>query len=71
MQYHKEQERLDYRAALICSIFAEANRDRKKKHEPFTPADFMPKFIEVKNQSDKDMKEKAKLITQVLGGKII
>lgn len=44
--YLKEQERQDYRAALICSVLAEINRDPEKKSTPFSPWDFMPKPAE-------------------------
>lgn len=29
--------------ALIASVLANVNRDKRKKHTPFTPEDFMPK----------------------------
>lgn len=34
--------RADYRAALVASVIANANRGKGTK--PFTPADFMPEF---------------------------
>ena len=74
-QHHKEQERLDRRSALICFVLAEINRDKKKKPQPFTVDDFMPKYeavsVKQKEQSPEDMKEQAKIITQILGGKIV
>ena len=39
----KRQEREDYHAALVASVIAEANRNPKKRHKPYTPVDFMPK----------------------------
>jgi len=36
------EERADVRAGIIAAVIANANRDRKKRPEPFTPADFMP-----------------------------
>jgi hypothetical protein len=41
-RYKEGQEWHDYRAALICSVNAEINRDRKKRARPFSPKDFMP-----------------------------
>ena len=37
-----QQERLDYRAALICALIAETHRNIKEHPKPFTPEDFMP-----------------------------
>lgn len=34
--------RADYRAALVASILANANRDSKQRSEPFSPFEFMP-----------------------------
>ena len=42
-RYIAEQEMLSYRAAMICSVIAEVNRDPKKRKRAFTPDDFMPK----------------------------
>lgn len=38
------QDRADWRAAMQASVLAEINRDKKKKPEPYTAADFMPDF---------------------------
>lgn len=38
------QTRSDWRAALVASVLAEINRDKKKKSEPYTVSDFMPEF---------------------------
>ena len=40
-RWEGEQERRDLRSAIVASIIAESNRDTKKRHKPFTPADFM------------------------------
>lgn len=29
-------------SAMICSVLANINRDKNKKHEPYEPDDFMP-----------------------------
>lgn len=42
-RYKGDQKKLDYRAAMICSILAEIYRDRKKRPRAFTPDDFMPR----------------------------
>lgn len=36
----------DWRAGMIASTIANANRDTKKRSKPFTPEDFMPQRIE-------------------------
>lgn len=36
--------RADYRAASIQRTLAEINRDRKKRQQPYTAMDFMPRF---------------------------
>jgi hypothetical protein len=38
------ERRADLRAAIIASTIANANRDKDKKPEPFTPHDFMPNY---------------------------
>jgi len=47
------EESADYRAALVCSVVANVNRDRRKRAKPFGPRDFMPDRRGRKNkQSD-------------------
>ena len=41
-RYGVNQEWLNYRAALICSVLANIARDPKKKGTPYIPRDFMP-----------------------------
>lgn len=36
------ESRADLRMGILASLIANVNRDRKKKPEPFVPADFMP-----------------------------
>jgi hypothetical protein len=38
------EERADLRAGIIASVIANVNRDPKKRREPFTEFDFMPRF---------------------------
>jgi len=38
------EERADLRAGIVASVFANANRDPKKKGHPYQPKDFMPDF---------------------------
>jgi hypothetical protein len=45
------EKRLDYRAALLCSVIANANRGKKQK--TFKPDDFMPRVK--KKQSPEEM----------------
>ena len=65
---------MDYRAALICTIIAEVNRDPKKRGRAFTPKDFMPKRKAereiTKELTGEQMLERAKIITSALGGEI-
>ena len=51
-----QTERSDYRAALVCTVIANANRDPAKKKDPFTTDDFMPQ-TGAKKQSPKQSKE--------------
>lgn len=37
-------ERADLNAGIIASMIANVNRDSKRRPEPFTAADFMPKY---------------------------
>ena len=67
-RYKDEQRRLDYRSAMICSILAEINRDRKRRTKPFSPEDFMPKE-EAEERDDPKMERALKRISQMLGGK--
>lgn len=60
---------LDYRAALICTILAEINRDRKKRPKPFKPMDFMPQR-ERKHLNDEQIKKRLESINMMLGGKV-
>jgi hypothetical protein len=38
--------REDWRAALVASLIADVNRDRKKRHRPYTPNDFIPDWAQ-------------------------
>jgi len=38
------EERADLRMATIACLIANANRDEKKRREPYTVQDFMPRF---------------------------
>jgi len=38
--------------AVYLSMFANVNRDKKKKPSPFTPQEFMPGYQEVKKEPD-------------------
>lgn len=67
-QFEFEQERCDYRAALVASIIAEINRDERKRRKPFTPRDFMPQYNKPKRQSWKEQFEMVKALNRLLGG---
>lgn len=69
-RYIQDQENQDLRAALICSILANVNRDTKKRHKPFEPKDFMPQRRPTKPKTDEQMKEDLAALTIALGGEI-
>ena len=50
-RYALSQKRLDYRAALICSVIANVNRGKRQK--AFKPKDFMPR--ERRRQTHEEM----------------
>ncbi len=55
-RYDQENQRCDFRAALIASVIA--NTSRSKEDPPFTPQMFMPDYEgeeEVKEQSAESM----------------
>lgn len=66
-------ERADVRSGIVAATIANANRDPKRKREPFTPRDFMPRFG--KGQSPKTeqrWQDQLKVVRQwhaALGGK--
>jgi len=68
-RFISEQESLNYRAALVCSVIAEVNRDRKKRTKPFTPQDFMPKKKKAKLTGEQTM-EQIKVLNTMLGGEV-
>ena len=62
---------LNYRGAMICSVIAEVNRDRKKRKKPYTPSDFMPKKKKTRVElTGEQMREQLGLINAALGGKV-
>jgi len=63
------EERQDYRAALICSVLANAFRDKKKRRKPFTPADFVPKKRLRRKQTWQQQLRIIELLNIALGGK--
>lgn len=46
------EERADLRAAMICALLANINRDPEKKREPYTAEEFMPRFERGHPQGD-------------------
>jgi hypothetical protein len=59
-----KEERLDYRAALICAVLANCHRNPKAK--PFQPRDFMPQ--KQHEQTPEDMMAMIRALNAVLGG---
>jgi len=37
-------KRGDFQAGIVASTIAEVNRDRKKRHNPYQPSEFIPEF---------------------------
>ena len=74
--YLENQESLDFRAGLICSVIAEVNRDRKKRSRRFKPSDFMPVYKNRKKEirQEQDPKNQARMLkalTLAMGGTVI
>lgn len=44
--WRQREKRADFRAAQVCTILAEVNRDKDRKPTPFHPGDFFPSFAE-------------------------
>jgi len=70
-EYAGEQETLNFRTALLCSIIAEVNRDRKKRNRPYTPEDFMPKKkIKKVELTNEQMRQQLEMLNVALGGEV-
>ena len=67
-RYHQGQEWLNYRAGLICSVFANVFRDSKQK--AYTPQDFMPK-TEPKRQTTEQMLNAVTMLNAAFGGRVL
>ena len=52
----------DWRAGLIASTIANANRDPKKTRKPFAPKDFMPQYDQPKQVEEQSWEEQAKIL---------
>lgn len=65
-RHNAEQERRDLRAALICSVIANVNRD-PKKGKSYQPKDFMPKKRQ--QQTPEQMLQTVKALNRLYGGK--
>lgn len=59
------RERGDLQAGIIASIIAEANRDHKRRSEPFAPLDFMP--FQRMSKEDREKELSAKIRRGLLG----
>lgn len=60
------ERKKDYRVAMVCAAIYEQNRNPKKRAEPYSPSDFMPKEEPTIN----DLVAKAKSITWMFGGTV-
>jgi hypothetical protein len=70
---YRKKERNDlYGFALVSSMIAEVNRDRKKRRKPYTPKDFMPQpgAGTRKKQTAQEMFSIVKMLNAAFGGTI-
>jgi flagellar basal body rod protein FlgB len=70
VEYFKMNEKVkDYRAGIIATMIANANRDAKKKKTPYKPSDFFPSLLEKQKEekSPEEMLRIAETITKLLG----
>jgi len=68
---HKDaQDWLDYRTGLLCSVLAEINRDHKRKSQPYTPADFMPKKAS-RGQTPEQILATVQMLNAAFGGSVV
>lgn len=58
-----------HQAAIVASVIAETNRDRKKRSRPYSPKDFMPQFGKPKVQSWEEQLHIVTLLNEAFGGK--
>lgn len=68
-RHQSNQSWLDYRAALVCAVFANTTRDAKKRMKPFVPGDFMPKG-KTRRQTAEQMFAAVQLLNAAFGGKV-
>lgn len=70
-EYRAEQETLNYRGAMICSLIAESHRNRKKRSKVYTVDDFMPKKKKAKAEmTGEQMRDQLGMINAALGGEV-
>lgn len=64
------QERDNLHAGIIASVFANANRDRKKQRKPFEVKDFMLKLGKPKNEKKnaEQLLAKVEILNAAFGG---
>ena len=67
-QYRNNEERDDYRAALICAVMANIHRNPKKS-KVYKPEDFMPSTRKAaRKMNDEEMLAQLKLMNASFGG---
>ena len=64
--FSKLEKKRDSRAALVCSVIAETNRNKKKRRKPYKVADFMPR--ERKKQTWEQQLKFVEILNKALGG---
>lgn len=69
-RYQDNQQRLDFRSALICAVIANVNRSKESKI--FTPSDFMAQSkADDSNQTSDAMLQRLIQVTVASGGKTV
>jgi hypothetical protein len=69
----ERERRADLRIGILASLIANANRDPKKRQQPFTAFDFFPQLHVPTSpaQHSEELAKKAVRITQLLGGRVV
>lgn len=63
------EEKADRRVARICAVIANVNRNTKKRPEPFTEEDFIPKFDVPEKKTNDELFNSVLAINKAFGGK--
>ena len=65
----RARERMaDFRAGQVCFLLAEINRDKERRPQPFSPADFFPSLEDLRPEPPSEDELEAKLDALARGG---